>query len=143
MFYPIFVQILAKHVWFLTIINIHWSKYARSALKIFHMWGTIGLMGGGPTRTHHFNAKIGFEKYSPGPYIWIRMCQNQGRQTKTAYLEIFLQNLKTNFCVETVSSRHLFLIAWSLYSEEIFFDLFRCRQFFYFLRELYEKLQFC
>ena len=55
-----------------------------------------------------FNAKIGFEKYGPGPEILIRMCQNLGRQTKPAYFEMFLpifQNLvhvfKTDFCVET------------------------------------------
>ena len=42
-----------------------------------------------PAWAHDFNAKIGFEKYAPGPKIFIKMCQHLGRQTKPAYFEMF------------------------------------------------------
>ena len=66
MFYPIFVQILAKYVLFLTIVDIYLSKCERSASKNWLdggdsgfldraglQLGDKGLMGGGTPIPHH------------------------------------------------------------------------------------------
>ena len=77
--------------------------------KLFPLWGS--WYSNRPAWTHGFNAKIGFEKYAPGPEILTKMCQNLGCQTKPAYFETFwplsqdsVQIFKTDFCVETVGS---------------------------------------
>ena len=55
--------------------------------KLFRLQGSWSSKR--PARTHGFNAKIGFEKYAPGPEILSKMCQKSGRQTKPANFGTF------------------------------------------------------
>ena len=58
------------------------DPYIGPEKKIFQLWGL--WYSKRPAWTHGFNAKIGFEKYAPGPEILSKTSQKSGRQTKPA-----------------------------------------------------------
>ena len=118
-----------------------------------HAWETrdtffiliyIPLYGSGYSKrlawAHGFNAKICIKKYATGPEILAKMSKNIQVWFGNLIFGIFCliswdpgHIFKTDFCIKTVSSSRLFWVAWSLYSEDFFFDLLRGPEIFYVL----------